>query len=107
MIVLHRLLEPPIAEFFEDATDAYRAADRVAVIGVEGEREIIPDQSPDRARLGDIPGNVVVRPGAVIVEADFYRRRLVLHPCFDNAQHPVDAAHAIAADRGIERETGP
>ena len=54
-----------------------------------------------------MPGNVDVRPGAVIVEADLYRRRLVVQPCFDNAQHPVDAAHAIAADRGIEGETGP
>ena len=54
-----------------------------------------------------MPGNVDVRPGAVVVEADLYRRRLVLQPCFDNAQHPVDAAHAIAADRGIEGETGP
>ena len=54
-----------------------------------------------------MPGNVDVRPGAVIVEADLYRRRLVVQPCFDNAQHPVDAAHAIAADQGIEGETGP
>src|SRR5207248_10625366 len=102
MVVLHRLFEPPIADFFEHATDAYRAADRLAVIGVGGERQIIPGQSPNRARLGDITGNVDVRPGAVVVEADLYRRWLVLQPRFDNPQHLVHAALAIAADRGLE-----
>ena len=106
MVVLHRLLEPPIAELFEHAPDAYRAADRVAVIGVEGEREIIPDQTSHRARLGNIAGDVDVGLGAVVVEADLDRRRLVLQPRFDDAQHLVDAALAIAADRGVERQAG-
>ena len=106
MVVLHRLLEPPIAEFFEHAPDADRAADRVAVIGIEGEREIIPDQAPHRASLGDIAGNVDVRFGAVVVEADLYRGRLVVQPRFDYAQHLVDATLPIAADRGVERQVG-
>ena len=53
-----------------------------------------------------MPGNVDVQPGAVVVEADLYRRWLVLQPRFDNPRHLVDAALAIAADRGIEGETG-
>src|SRR5260370_10435252 len=106
MIMLHRLFEPPITKFLQHAPDAYRAGDGLAVIGVEGEREIIPDQSPNRARLGNIAGDVDVRLGAVVVEADLYRCRLVLQPRFDNVQQLVDAALAIAADRSIEREAG-
>ena len=46
------------------------AADRVAVIGVESERETITDQAPNRSSLGDVAGYVADRPGAVIVKAD-------------------------------------
>lgn len=38
MVMLDWLFEPPIAQFFERPPDADRAADRVAIIGVEGER---------------------------------------------------------------------
>src|SRR6266567_3927000 len=37
VIMLHRLLEPPEAEFLERAADPDRAAERIAVIGIEGE----------------------------------------------------------------------
>src|SRR5215469_15247142 len=65
-IMLHRLFDPPIAEFFENPADVNGAADRVAVIGVESERETITDQAPNRSRLGDVAGYVAVGPGAVI-----------------------------------------
>jgi len=42
----------------------------------------------------------------VIVETDLYRRRLVFEPGFDNPQHLVEGALAIAADRGVERQAG-
>ena len=80
MVVLHRLLEPPIAEFLEHPADTDGAADRVAVVGVEGEREIVADQLAHRARLGDVAGDVEIRLGAVVVEADLNRRRFVLQP---------------------------
>src|SRR5260370_25387325 len=104
MIMLHRLFEPPITKFLQHAPDAYRAGDRVAVIGVEGEREIIPDQSPNRARLANIAGDVDVRLGAVVVEAYLYRCRRVLHPRFDNVQHPLHPALALTADPRLNRE---
>ena len=102
MIMLHRLLEPPIAELFERAADADRAAGRVAVIGVEGEREAVADELAHRFRLGDVAGDVEIEPGAVIVEADFDRGGVVLEPPFDDAQDLIDAALAITADRGVE-----
>src|SRR6202035_3668821 len=40
------------------------------------------------------------------VEADLYCRWLVIQPCFDNAQHLVDTALAVSADRGVERQAG-
>ena len=107
VVVLHRLLEPPIAKVFQRAADADRAADRVAVIGVEGEREPVADQLAHRLRLGDVARDVDIGLGAVGVEADFDGRRLVLQPRLDDPQHLVDAALAIAADRGIERQAGP
>ena len=64
VIVLHRLLEPPVAELLQRAADADRAADRVAVIGVERERELVADQLAHRARLGDVAGNVAIQPRA-------------------------------------------
>ena len=54
--MLHRLLQPPIAEAFQHAPDAHRAADRVAVIGVEGEREIIPTSRRTARALAICPG---------------------------------------------------
>src|SRR5437899_462865 len=104
MIVLHRLLEPPVAELFEHPPDADRAADRVPVIGIEGERETVPDQSSHRARLGDVARDVEIELCPVVVEADLYCRGLVRQTCFDDAQDFVDAALAIAADRGVERQ---
>src|SRR5439155_9104721 len=106
MIMLHRLLEPPIAELFERPADADRAAGRVAVVGVEGEREAVADQLADRPRLGDVAGDVAVEPGAVVVEADLDRRRVVLQALFDDAQYLVNTPYAIAADRGVERQAG-
>src|SRR5204863_9280755 len=106
VVMLHRLLEPPIAELFEDAADADRAAGRVAVIGVKGEREAVADQLAHRTGLGDVTGNVGIGPGAVGVEADLDRRRPVLEPRLDNAQNLIDAALAIAADRRVERQAG-
>ena len=44
--------------------------------------------------------------GARVVEADLDRGRLVLQPRLDDAQHLVQAAIAVAADRGIERQRG-
>src|SRR5271167_1861529 len=106
MVMLDRLLEPPVTEFFEHPPDADRPADRVAVVGVEGERKAVADQLPHRARLGDVAGDVIVGPGAVRVEADLDRRGLILQPRLDDAQYLVDGALAIAADRGIERQGG-
>src|SRR5436853_7338179 len=77
MIMLHRLLEPPIAELFEGAADADRAARRVAVVGIEGERETVADELAHRLRLGDVARNVEVEAGAVVVEADLDRGRVV------------------------------
>jgi len=71
MIMLHRLLEPPIAEFFENPADADGAADRVAVIGVESEREAVADQSPNRSRLGDVPPVSTIR-SAIVVRQRFF-----------------------------------
>ena len=62
MVVLHRLLEPPVAELLEHPPDADRAAGRVAVIGVEGERKIVADQLAHRARLGDVARDIAVEP---------------------------------------------
>ena len=104
--MLHRLLEPPVAEFLERPPDPDRAAGRVAVIGVEGERKAVADQLAHGARLGDIARNVGVEPGAVVVEADLDRRRAVLQPRLDDPQHRVEAALAVAADRGVERQGG-
>ncbi len=105
VVVLHRLLEPPIAEILQRSADADRTANRIAVIGIEGEREAVADQSPHRARLGDVARNVDVGLGPIIVEPDFYGRGLVFEPGFDHSQDIVDAALAIAADRGVERQT--
>src|SRR6516162_137788 len=106
MVVLHRLLEPPIAELFQNAPDADRAADRVAVVGIKGERETLADELPDSACLGDVAGDVDIGLGAVVVEADLDRRGLVSEPGFDNPQYLTDTALAVAADRGIERQVG-
>ena len=107
VVVLHRLLEPPVAKFLQRAADADRAADREAVVGIEGERERIADQLAHRACLGDVAGNVAVQHACGrIVEADLDRGRLVLQPRLDDAQHLVQAAFAVAADRGVERQRG-
>src|SRR5947207_10793987 len=104
VIMLHRLLEPPIAELFERAADADRAAGRVAIVGVEGERETVADELAHRFRLGNVAGNIKIEPGAVVVEADLDRSRVVLEARFDDAQYLIDIARAVAADRGIERQ---
>ena len=49
-----------------------------ASIGGNGERETVSDELAHGARLGDVAGNIEIEFGAVIVEADLYRRRLVL-----------------------------
>src|SRR5216684_915662 len=102
--MLHRLLEPPEAELLERPSDADRAAERIAVIGIEGEGEAVADQLAHGLRLGDIAGDVAIEPGAIVVEADLDRGRIVLEARFDGSQHLVDAAFAIAADRGVERQ---
>src|SRR5712691_12736472 len=104
--MLHRLLEPPEAELLERATDADRTAERKAVIGIEGEREAVADQPAHGPRLGDVALDVAVEPGAVVVEADLDRGRVVPEARFDDAQHLALAALAIAADRGVERQAG-
>src|SRR6516162_54677 len=106
MVVLHRLLEPPVAELLQNAPDADRAADRVAVIGIKGEWETLANQSSDCACLGDVAGNVEVGLGAIVVEANLDRRGLACEPGFDNPQHLVHTAPAIAADRCVERHPG-
>src|SRR5437868_11563112 len=103
VIMLHRLFEPPIAELFEGAADTDRAASRVAIVGVEGERETVADELAHRFRLGDVAGNVEVEPGPVVVESDLDRGGVVLEARFDDAQYLIDIARAVAADRGIER----
>src|SRR5205085_9407428 len=97
------LFEPPIAELFEGATDADRAAGRVAIIGVEGEREAVTDQLAHGAGLGDVGGNIEVEPAPVVVEADLDRGGVVLEARFDDAQYLIDIVRPVAADRGIER----
>ncbi len=106
MVVLDRLLEPPIAEFFQRAPNADGAAHRVAVIGVKGERQAVAHQPPHGACLGDVARDVDVGLGPVVVKTDLHRRRLVFEPGFDHPQHIVDTALAIAADRGVERQAG-
>src|SRR5712691_8448304 len=98
--MLHRLLEPPEAELLERAADADRAAERIAVIGVEGERKAVADQPAHGLGLGDVAGDVAIKEGPVVVEADLDRGGIVPEPRFDDMQHLVDAALAIAADRG-------
>src|SRR5436305_13736973 len=97
MIMLHRLLEPPIAELFEGAADADRAARRVAVVGIEGERETVADELAHRLRLGDVAGNVEVEAGAGGSEAVLERARAVLWARFGHAGSPVDLARAGGA----------
>src|SRR5229473_8640670 len=102
--MLHRLLEPPEAELLERPSDADRAARRIAVIGIEGEREAVADQPAHGPRLGDVARDVAIEPGAVVVEADLDRGGIVPQARFDDAQHLALAALAIAADRGVERQ---
>src|SRR5438046_614566 len=61
--MLNRLLEPPEAEFLERPPDADRAAGRVAVIGVEGEREAVADEAAPGAGLGNRGGGVAGSTG--------------------------------------------
>ena len=81
MIVLHRLLEPPVAQLLQRAADADRAPDRVAIVGVEREREVVPHQLADGPRLGDVAGEILVLLRAVAVEADLDRRRFSFRSC--------------------------
>jgi hypothetical protein len=66
--VLHRFLEPPIAQIFERASDADRAADRIPVIGVKGEWEAVSDQPPHGVGFRNIARDIEVRLGPVIAE---------------------------------------
>jgi hypothetical protein len=75
VVVLHRLLEPHIAELLQRAADADRALHGVAVVGVEGEREVVADQLAHGARLGDVAGEIDVARRLVGVEADLHLRR--------------------------------
>src|SRR5262245_51310814 len=99
MIMLHRLLEPPIAELFQRPAYTDGSADRIAVIGIEREWEIRADQASHRAGLGDVTRDVDVGFCPVIVETDLDRGRIVFEAGFDNPQHLVDTALAITADR--------
>src|SRR5690242_2968015 len=107
MVMLYRLLEPPVAKFLQRSADANRAAAGEAVVGIEGEWEIVADQLPHSACLGDVARYVAVKLRARIVEADLDGRRFVLQSGFRYAQDIVQLAIAIAAYRGIERQRGP
>src|SRR5215472_9084129 len=106
VVVLHRLLKPPIAELLQYAPDAYGTTDRVAVIGIKSERETVADKSPHRACLSDVARNVDIGLGPVVVKADLHRCGLVFEPGFDNPQHLVDTALAITANRSVKRQPG-
>ena len=105
VVVLHRLLEPLVAELLERAPDAHGAADGVAVVGVEAEAEVVADELAHRLRLGDVAGNVEVELRAVAVTADLDRRRLFrFETRAHDLQHLLDAARAHC--RRSRRRTG-
>ncbi|MBV8119027.1 MAG: hypothetical protein JO081_03695 [Alphaproteobacteria bacterium] len=52
---------------------------------------------PNCSRLGDVAQNIGIEPGAVIVKADFERRRAVFEPRLDDPQHLVEGALAMVA----------
>jgi hypothetical protein len=57
VVVLHGLLEPDVAEFLERAADPDGAADRVAVVGVPREGEVVARRALRTARaLAMSPG---------------------------------------------------
>ncbi len=99
MIVLNRFFGPPIAKIFQRPDKPDGAPGRIAVVGVEGEGEVIADKSADGARLFKMVGDIGIRIDAGVGKTNFYRCRLALHPLFDDAQDIVQLAlHAIAAD---------
>jgi hypothetical protein len=61
VVVGDRLLEPGVAQLLERPPDPDRPGNRVRVVGVEGEREVVTDQLPDRPRFGDVAGEVASR----------------------------------------------
>ena len=99
MIVLNRFFGPPIAKIFQRPDKPDGAPGRIAVVGVEGEGEVIADKSADGARLFKMVGDIGIRIDAGVGKTNFYRRRLALHPLFDDAQDIVQLAlYAIVAD---------
>jgi len=107
VIMLHRLLEPHVAELFERPTDADRALHGIAVVGVEGEREVAAHELAHGARLGDIAGEIRVARRLVGVEADLHLSGPELEPLLDHATHLIHAALAVASDRRVEGELAP
>ncbi len=105
MVVLDGLLEPDVAEILEHPPDPDRCADRVAIVGVERQREVVSHQPAHGPGLGDVADDVAIDLASRAVPADLDRRRLFrLEPRLDRLHHAIDVPGAIVADRGVERD---
>jgi hypothetical protein len=107
VVVLHRLLEPRVAQLLQRAAHPDSALHGVAVVGVEGEREVVADQLAHRPGLGDVAGQVDVTRRLVGVEADLHLAGTELQPVLDDLTDLVDRALAVAADGSVERQLAP
>src|SRR5215510_2380560 len=105
--MLHRLLEPYIAQFLKYPPNANGPLHRVPIVGIEGQWKPIAHELTHGAGLGNIPSEVSITGGFVRIEADFDLRWFQVHPGLDDAAHLVHTPDAVVANGGIKRQLRP
>src|SRR4051794_11213491 len=102
MVVLHRLLEPRVAEILKRAADPHGATDGIAVVGVEAEHEVIPERLANSLRLRDVARDIDVLLGAIAIPPNLDGSRVfLLDAPRDDFDHFVHGAPGVTANRGI------
>ena len=99
MVVLDRLLEPCVVEFFQHAAHPHGPSDRVPVVCVEAQHEVVTQGLSYGPGLGDVTGDVDVLAGSVAVPSNLDCRWLLFfNASLYDIDHLSDCAVRVPAN---------
>ena len=102
--MLHRLLEPYIAQFLEHPPNAHGALNGVPIVGIKSQWKTRAHELTHGVGLGHIPSQISITRGLVSIEADFHLRWLQAQPRLHNTADLVYTPDTVVANRGIKRQ---